>query len=335
MKRNVHYRTVYSLIQAHLKKLIFIIGLSLLISNQALALRCQSADNGSLGFSENIGSIAVPQSVPDGTVIWRSENRTMRISCWKDRGGEAENVYLYPNPLRLPLATGIEYGIVLNGNTIDMNAYQVALPITIPVCNYSSEVCKNSYPVVFTFSYNVFIKKKGAATGYYSGFDAVNVFQLDGANGLNVEGNFTYVNYGLNSIRFMPCSANISISPNVITFDTVNAFNAAINEVAAPEKTFTATVTKDCTAPFKLTAQYTSPSPLSDTTGLNLGNGLKLSLKNVNTSQYVDFSNVTPFADMTSVMSATVPFTTRLTYLSTSPTVGDYSTSVTITVFYN
>lgn len=305
------------------------------MTSSAFALRCQSADNGSLGFSENIGSIAVPQSVPDGTVIWRSENRTMRVTCWKDHQGNAENVYLYPNPLRLPLGAGIEYGIILNGNTVDMNAYQIPLPITIPVCNYSSEVCKTSYPVNFTFDYNVFIKKKGAATGNYSGFDIVTVFQLDGVGGLNVEGNFTYSNSGLNSIRFMPCSANISVSPNVITFDSVNAYNAVIDAVAAPDKSFVATVVKDCSAPFKLTAQYTSPSSLAGTNGLNLGNGLKLSLKNTNTDQYVDFSNVAPFADMTSVMSVAVPFTTKLTYLSTSPTVGNYSTSITITVFYN
>lgn len=335
MKVKTHIQCVLKKSYGNIKSALFIIITLMLMTNSALALRCQSADNGSFGFSEPIGSIAVPQSVPDGTVIWRSENRTMNVTCWKDRGGPAENVYLYPNPLRLPLATGIEYGIVLNGNNIDMNAYQVALPIVIPVCNYTEALCKSTYPVNFTFSYNVFIKKKGVTTGYYSGYDIVNVFQLDGSGGLNIGENFTYSNSGLTGIRFMPCSASVTVSPSSIVFDTVNTFNAVAGQPAAADKMFTATVVKDCSAPFKLTAQYASSSALADRNNLDLGNGLKLGLINNNTGQAVDFSNVTPFVDMTSVMSATVPFTTKLAYLNTMPTIGNYATSITITVYYN
>ncbi|WP_260515786.1 hypothetical protein [Serratia fonticola] len=335
MRIQFFFNVIYRLVRVNIKKLLFVVGLSLLMSNPALALRCLSADNGAVVFSENIGSIAVPQSVPEGTVIWRSENRTMRVTCWKDQGGDAENVYLYPNPYAQPLGPGIEYGIILNGNTINMAQSKTMLPIVIPVCNYGAAACQSTYPVNFTFNYTIFITKKGTATGNYTGPDLRDVFQLDGVNGLNINSNFSYYNTGLSGIRFIPCSANISISPNNIIFDTVSSFNAVVGQPAAADKIFTATVTKDCPAPFALTAQYTSPSLLADNNNLNLGNGLKLGLVNNNTGQAVDFSNVTPFADMTSVMSATVPFTTKLTYASVNPTLGNYSTSITITVYYN
>lgn len=335
MKIQSRFHTCCVFIFNNIKKTIFIVGLSLLFSNQALALRCQSADNGSFNFTENIGSIAVPQSLPDGTVIWRSENRTMNVTCWKDRAGTAENVYLYPNPDRVPLGAGIEYGIVLNGSDINMAAVQVPLPIVVPVCNYSPDVCKSSYPTNFTFSYNVYIKKKGTMSGNYTGWDFFSAFQLDGVSGLNTQENFRYNNQGLTGIRFLSCSANLSVAPNSITFDSVNSFNAVVGQPAAADKTFTASVTKDCAAPFKLTAQYTSPSPLANSTALNLGNGLQLGLVNNSTGQPVDFSNVTAFADMTSATSASIPFTTKLTYLSATPTVGNYATSITITVYYN
>lgn len=326
---------IFNAIAAQMVKLLLLVGFSLIMANPAFALRCQSADNGTYSDIEPIGSIAVPQSVPDGTVIWRSENRTMDITCWKDQGGPAENVYLYPNPARVTLGPGLQYGIVLNGNTVDMTQYQIALPIVIPACTYGSDTCKSTYPVNFSFSYNVFIIKKGTVSGNYSGSDSFGVFQLDGINGLNVDGSFRYSNTGLTSIRFIPCAASVTITPNNIVFDTVTAYGAVVGQAAAPAKDFSATVTKDCSAPFTLTAQYTSPSPLIGTNGLDMGNGLKLAVMNNTSGQFVDFTNTTPFADMTSAMSVTVPFTTNLTYLNTTPTTGNYSTSMTITVYYN
>ncbi|CAI1708496.1 hypothetical protein [Serratia fonticola] len=336
MKIRFFFNIIYRMVKVNIKKLLFVVGLSLLMSHQALALRCVNADDGATFFSENIGSIAVPQSVPDGTEIWRSENRTMRVTCWKDQGGAAENVYLYPNPYYQRLGPGIDYGIILNGNPIDMSQTKTMLPNLIPQCPLGTESgCKASYSVNFTFNYTVLIKKKGTVTGTYTGQDLRGVFQLDGVNGLNPTQNFVYTNTGLSNIRFIPCSANISISPNNIVFDTVAPFDAVAGKPAAADKNFTATVTKDCSAPFALTAQYATSTPLLDNNNLNLGNGLKLGLVNNNTGQAVDFSNVTPFADMTSVMSVTVPFTTKLTYLNASPTLGNYSAAITITVYYN
>ncbi len=68
-------------------KLLFLLIVGLFTSSHAYALACKNASDGSAFLTDNIITATVPQTLPNGTVIWRSENRTMTVKCWKIRGG--------------------------------------------------------------------------------------------------------------------------------------------------------------------------------------------------------------------------------------------------------
>jgi hypothetical protein len=120
---------------AVLVKLLFILVFGLFTVNNAFALACKNANDGSAYLNDTIITATVPQTLPNGTVIWRSENRTMSIKCWKDQGmngpieAAAENVYTYPNPnWNFQPGYGITVGIVANGQTIDISNYRTQIP---------------------------------------------------------------------------------------------------------------------------------------------------------------------------------------------------------------
>jgi hypothetical protein len=322
-------------------QLIGLLFISLSASNSAFALRCADASNDSKELTDSIINIAVPQSAAEGTVIWRSENRTMTVRCWKEGYGNAEQIYAYMNPKKLAIGNGVSIGLVLNGQTMSTRVDRYEVPgVTAPRCNSADEpVCKRDYSMYFTASYYVYIAiaKPVPQGGNYTGADTLPVFQLDGVGGVNafVGNNFNYILTGLSKIRFIPCEASVSVSPNNIDFGNLIANEGISVGSVAKSSDFKATVTKTCDTPFKLTALYSSPASKVDSSTLDLNNGVGLRVKNLQTSNYVQFGDVNEFADMTSTMSTEIPFLGELTWLSQKPTVGEFNTSITIDVYYN
>src|SRR5471032_1672054 len=90
-------------------------SLLLAFAQASWALSCKSLTDGTY-LTEYIGPVSVPDTVPDGTIIWRSKTHVVPAKCWKVRDihfREDDPVYFYGNPAGLNATPwGIEFGLV-------------------------------------------------------------------------------------------------------------------------------------------------------------------------------------------------------------------------------
>lgn len=80
-----------------------VVALLLAFSQASWALVCKSSQGGSY-LSEYIGPVSVPDTVPDGTIIWRSKTHVVPADCWKVHDihfQEDDPIYFYGNPAGL------------------------------------------------------------------------------------------------------------------------------------------------------------------------------------------------------------------------------------------
>ncbi|MGL5389661.1 MAG: fimbrial protein [Serratia sp. (in: enterobacteria)] len=327
-------------------KLLGLLVIGLFTANNAYALACKNATDGNAYLTDNLTSASVPKSAPNGTVIWRSENRTMTVKCWKDQAGnggleaEAENVYTYLNPYAsFQRGYGISIGIVANGQTIDMNNYRMIIPnVIVPYCNQGADWCRDNASVTFTWNYYVYISKVGDLFGDYYGADNyLPVFQIDGAGGLNTNpnSNFIYNISGMRNVRFINCNTTVSVTPSDINFGTIVVpENVQVGQLAKSSN-FKATVTKDCSSPFKLTAIYSSPADKFGADTLDMRNGLGIKIKNIMTDSYIQYGDINSFADLSVNNSIDIPFAAELSWIKSVAALGVFNSSLTITVYYN
>lgn len=78
------------------------------VSQLASAMVCKSLDGGSY-LNEYIGPVSVPDTVPDGTIIWRSKTHVVPADCWKLfdlHFREDDPIYFYGNPAGLNATRG-------------------------------------------------------------------------------------------------------------------------------------------------------------------------------------------------------------------------------------
>lgn len=53
------------------------------------------------------------------------------------------------------------------------------------------------------------------------------------------------------------------------------------------------------------------------------------------TSQYIGFSDIENFADLTSTNTQSIPYSAELVLTSSTPDTGSFNSTLTITVYYN
>lgn len=308
-------------------------------SQQALALSCVNNADNSTSFAESIASsIAVPQSVPDNTIIWRSEMRTMQVRCFLATSGNAEYVNAYFNPKKVSLPGGVVFGVNFNG--VDVNSSNsssskgVSIGILIPTCTGGANCPTN--PTIFTAQYYVYAKKLGTGnSGSYTGSNFA-VFQLDGAGGMNgtPNSNFVYTVNNLSNIRFISCNATAAVSPNTVNFGYIPAYKPTIGQLAK-EQNFTITVSKTCDDPVKVSTTYSSTQTVINGNGLDLKNGLTLMIKNLNGGNFITYTNTEVLADLSATRSVIVPFLAQLVWNKTVAVTGSMNAAVTFTFTYN
>jgi hypothetical protein len=311
-------------------------------SKSGFALMCTNSDNGSVLFAETLTSAAVPVSEPDGTLVWRSTLKLLNISCiedWPDKYSKEQSVYAYFNPNNAAVGDGVNIGININGTDfpdIKSVGSKWLLPgVTVPACK--SKPCN---AVNFSLSYYVTIRKSGnKSSGNYSGSDTIDFFQLDGSGGMNStpNSNYRYRLSGLQNIRFLSCSASLNVIPSVIDFGLVVIPTSPTADSMIKTKEFSINVSRSCTDPFKLTAVYTtSGTPDNDKVKFN---DMYLKLFDATRNKYVSFNgsleDLIDFADLTDNLQITLPYKAELYWQGTKPTAGEYSTTVTVSVFYN
>lgn len=319
--------------------LILILVSSLFTSQQVLALTCVLSTTNSTNFTESIAnSIAIPQSVPDGTIVWRSELRILPVKCYMTGAFSAEAVKAYYNPANIAMPTGITLGANINGVNVDAITSSptkgVEVGITVPTCSNSTGC--SSAGVTFNTSYYVYAKKSGSRPSGTYPLASFKVFQLDGSGGMNniANSNLVYSVSNLGNIRFIACNATATVSPNIVNFGSIVANKPVIGNVVK-EKNFTITVSKTCSDPVKVSTTYSSVQSIINGNEVDLSNGLSLQIKNLNSGNYIIYNNVESIVDLSSINSVTVPFLAQLKWNKNTAVKGSFNSAVTFTFSYN
>lgn len=170
------------------------LGLLLALSQKSLALTClKNATDVSDQISMDT-TVAVPIALPKDTILWRSPNYSVNISCWANQFWNAEEeIYFYLSPKDPGLSMigpDLEVGLNLDGKDIrctQVDRCRIKLPYkTLPCRSNAPGGCPH-LKTNFTLHYNFFISKRSlpgtSKEGPIAGHDSYVIFQLDGIGG--------------------------------------------------------------------------------------------------------------------------------------------------------
>jgi major type 1 subunit fimbrin (pilin) len=314
----------------------------LCLSDRAWALKCEDNASGATDITTAVPPKTIAYDAPAGTIVWQSSPVYMKMKCYKNSSNvKTENVYAYINPAKSTFDQGLSFGIVLNGVDYPLkngNWNKLDLKVSLPPCRTSKD-CSNTVKT-FDMSYQIYVKKTAATSpsGSYQGQDLVRFVQLDGYYGLNIDGNFGYSLTGLKQVRFLSCGATATFRPGAVDLGRVIRANAQVGQRAdSSAHAFDLVIDKNCADDFGVNVYYDSPENLADSgTALALSNGLNLKLKKSNGS-YVTFKTMDEnfIVRGAGKTSKTETFQTELYWRTTQPTLGKFSTSATVTLYYN
>ncbi|WP_226800420.1 fimbrial protein [Burkholderia sp. Z1] len=257
-------------------------GLMLTLSQESFALAClnnaTSNGNGFGGEDSKTSSIdttiAVSNTLPKNTILWRSNEITLDMTCWADQNSESESVYIYLSPSDpgyTQLGPDLELGVRMNNvdyycanqmETVGGRCRTAVPDMVIPRCTGGSYGCaSDAKKKRMTVSFFIMKRsapsagKDGPLTGVTGTYGA---FQLDGKGGMNnqPQRNFRMNVTGLNKMRYVACSSTLSVSPSTINFHNVAAESAQSGKTIT-EVPFSVTAKKTCDSVYGLGAKLT------------------------------------------------------------------------------
>ncbi len=245
--------------------------LTLGFSTASWALVCKSQTDGDF-LSEYIGPVSVPDTVPDGTIIWRSKTHVVPANCWKLRDihyNEDDPIYFYGNPAGLnATAWGIEFGLVYrqvtawdgdwsSDPTQGVNTGFVSRGCPDATNNAEMLPCSLATPNI---AFQVVIRKRGLLPLQRPSQDTYDVFQFDGQYGLNGGmgnpfNNFRFKLSGLQNIVGTACTVDVTVTPEpgIVDFGVIQKTATGLSPVN-PTKPFSLALEKKCSSAINIGA---------------------------------------------------------------------------------
>lgn len=324
------------------KKLLFIVCLFFMQVAPSYALKCQEAGTGRIDVEESINeTIAVPNSLPAGTVLWRQATKTISVECWVDIAGRpAENIYFYMNPSRVDLGKDIEIGVTYQGKDYlysSLTGGKLDIGWRVDGCTENCGWQKETK----SMSYSLFFVKKSPAgdnkEGPIAPFAIHRAFQFDGAGGARPGSSYNVIISGLNKFRYLPCESLIKIHPNVINFGAIRASGAVVG-ATIKEVPFTITEQRTCNAAYGL-GGYLEPltatlSAAQDTLIPTDNKSVGISLINEVDQSPLIFKKEFVLTPKTTSTTNSHNFLARLKWMSATPEFGEFNAGATLDVFY-
>ncbi|MDH4556448.1 fimbrial protein [Pseudomonas sp. BN417] len=346
-------------------RLVFL-GLMLALAQKSFALAClkDTSKNGwqitgEVSDTAYIDTtIAVSNTLPKNTVLWRSPEYSISITCWQDRSASGEYVYFYlspDDPGYTKLGPDLELGIRLDGHDYycdnGMERFQgrcrKKLEYFYFYCGTNTAPGGNGCPdkaITKQLSYSFFVSKRSAPStgkeGKLTGVvGAYGAFQLDGVGGMNdhLDKNFRmYVN-GLSNMRYIACGATLSISPETVYFGHIHPSLAEAGK-EIKELPLTITVNKPCSSVYGLGAQLT-PINAKAKDGYTLipndNSSVGIQLFRKETLARIPFNK--EFLLMANTASnGQIPqnFLARLKWTSNEAIIGPFNASASVDIYY-
>ncbi|WIE50975.1 fimbrial protein [Pseudomonas sp. GM17] len=323
------------------------LALLLILTQKSYALACKKDGTQAADTIMIFTSIAVPNSLPKDTVLWRSDNYSISMTCWQDISGAGkEYVYFYLSP-RDPgltkLGPDLEVGIHLNGTDLrctQLAGCRVELPIVFEGC-YVSAGCKDKAQT-FPLNFNFFISKKSPPSpgkeGSLTGTPMYPAFQLDGKGGMNTNPNSNFVMSlgGLHYMRYIACSSTLSVSPKTVDFGSITAALAQTDKVIK-EIPFSITAAKTCNSAYGLSAQLT-PVAATATDGYTLvpnnNSSVGISLLKQQGRSAIPFNKEFTLVENSRDQVVVSDFLAQLKWRTSKAILGKFNATATIDVFY-
>lgn len=321
-------------------------------AQSARAVICQTSA-GATSYQESIGgTVSVPDTVPDGTIIWISPTRTTVGVCKKPFNDQAtlaltepisfyaltgSSMALYPGD---PTSWGIEFGIRYQGNDYWLSSMTstsgVPTGFVLPRCVLSDYNAGKCY-INVSITYQVLIRKRGLSPYVHPGQDAYSLFQFDGVGGVSaIQRGFQYVLTGLNNIVGTSCTVDVTVTPEpgIVDFGQVQAVSNGFSP-PNPTKPFSLALDKRCSSAIRISGYFD--------TGSMVQNNLILPSQNSNfgisirgsDGQQLPIREPFALANFSAAQShIDVPMSATLVPLG-NPQIGPFSSTVTIQVLYN
>ncbi|WP_426136170.1 fimbrial protein [Pseudomonas sp. PWP3-1b2] len=303
------------------------------------ALACREDGTNSVITSEALGTaLAVAADAPNGSIIWESGPRSVNVICKDDYFHGREEVYFYVNPASVSIGKGIRVGIRYNNVPITQSTGKVGTGFfSDRGCTASS--CVGWDKARFTLNFSVFIEKYDPTppSGQASQLTSYRVFQLDGVLGLNSRpnSNFNYVVTGMNGIRFVPCTPELTISPSTVIFPTPSR-KASIGEVASTAN-FSLNLRKGCDTPYTVSARFaTTPGGGSVIDGLLVppnNNSVGILLSRAESDKQLPFNTWFTLQELMGLGQSHDEFRADLKW-RTPPVPGAFDAAVVVDMYY-
>jgi hypothetical protein len=313
--------------------------LALFLPQAGMAMTCKTQGAGETVVRADLSSsVAIPATLPNGSVVWRSERLNLAVECARDKPGPAEDVFVYLNPENLEIGQGIRAGVTLNGSDYLQSNGRIPVQQVLPACTDPDlAACPKA---TFSLPFTVFIQKHGPTppSGSASNLLDYRMFQIDSGNGMNPapENNLNYVINNLSGLRFVACSAELRVMPETVEFGDVPMFNVRVGEVATFER-FALATSRICTSPFSLNARFTPVSgTLSGDQLVPVNNdSIGIRITNARTNVPLRFNEPFHATDLLGEnYSATADLNAELIWRKSEPTPGPFSAEVMVDLFY-
>ncbi|AZC38066.1 hypothetical protein C4K37_3681 [Pseudomonas chlororaphis subsp. piscium] len=331
-----------------MKKIYQLISLALLLvlTQKSYALACKKDGNQASDTIMINTTIAVPNALPKDTVLWRSDNYSISMTCWQDIPTGSEYVYFYLSPRDqglTQLGPDLEVGIHLNGTDqrcTQLAGCRVQLPIRLDGCNIN-QGCKDKAKT-FPLNFNFFLSKRSPpSTGREGALTTVSTypaFQLDGVGGMNYlpDSNFVMTVAGLNRMRYIACSSTLSISPKTVDFGRITSSSAQADKVIK-EVPFSITASKTCNSAYGLNG-YLKPVAATAADGYTLvpnnNTSVGISLLKQPSRTAIPFNKEFTLVEYSSDQMVVNNLLAQLKWRTNKPTLGKFNATATIDVFY-
>jgi hypothetical protein len=315
--------------------------LTFLLPATGMAMTCKAQGSGETVVRADLSSsVAIPATLPDGSVVWRSERLNIPVECAREQPGAAEEVFLYLNPENLQIGEGIRAGLTLNGVDYLQSNGRIATQQMLPGCSETGQSIRACPAVSFNLPFSVFIQKYGPTppSGIASHLLDYRMFQLDSGSGMNPvpDNNLNYVINNLAGLRFVACDAELRVMPETVEFGDVGIRNVRVGEVAAFQR-FALATSRTCDSPFSLNARFT---PVSGTLAGDVlvpvnNDSIGIRITDAITNKPVRYNEPFHATDLPEgTYSATADFNAELVWQTPSPKPGPFSAEVMVDLFY-
>lgn len=317
--------------------------LMLMMPTSVFALVCKTQGAGEMTIRGQLSStVAIPASVADGEVVWRSEPLTIQVDCFKDsQQSVQEEIFVYLNPDNLPIGQGIRAGVTLQGVDHVHSSGRIGTGQYLPPCHEGDGNIDQCPKISFNLGFSVFIQKFGATppSGVASTLLDYRFFQLDGAGPQPVPGrSLDYTIDNLSGLRFVACDAELEVSPKTVEFGELPIQNVAIGRVFASQP-FSLVTSRACDSPFSINARFRPVSGTVSGTGdvlvptANPSLGIRIvSAVSGNPLAYNELFHLAELLGETHASQA--DFNAQLLWNSTRPQVGPFDAEVMVDLFY-